>query len=436
MRRFFCLVSLFSLTLSATTIKTEWLYYKNYPWVYDYLSSDWLYLQGSSDGKIYVFRNSNKQWEEFIVGELSWEQNYQHIWLPNPQPYGGIGVLQRIKEAKEAGVAELDLNASNITDLAPLADLISLQVLILANNELSDLSPLASLSNLTTLDLRGSTLISSEVKDLESVLPNTEIILPDHIIDDINWTFDPSNPPHAKFTELNSTVALEMIWVEPGTFTMGQNSVSDASPEHNVTLTQGFYLGKYEVTQAQYAAIMKDNLAELSSTPSNWPDNPSRPVEKVSWNDTQVFLQLLNSKEEMFMPYGWTYALPSESQWEYACRAGTKTTYSWGDEINASLANYGSSGVGETTEVGQYSPNPWGFHDMHGNVWEWTADWYAPYQSAELIDPAGPVSGTYKVDRGGAWLHPASFSSSAVRNYIDPNTRSSTIGFRVVLQKD
>ena len=131
--------------------------------------------------------------------------------------------------------------------------------------------------------------------------------------------------------DLNASVAMEMIWVQPGSFTMGQSDISDASPEHNVTLTKGFYLGKYEVTQAQYEAVMTGNSDGLSATPSQYGGNADRPVEKVSWDDIQKFLTRLNAQEAGNIPAGWAYVLPTEAQWEYACRAGTTTAYSWGD---------------------------------------------------------------------------------------------------------
>ena len=142
--------------------------------------------------------------------------------------------------------------------------------------------------------------------------------------------------------DLNSTVAIDMIWCPPGTFTMG-SPTSEAGrgtdeTEHNVTLTKGFYLGKYELTQAQYEAVMTGNANSLSPTPSEWPGNPNRPVEKVSWDDVQVFLTRLNEQQAGNLPAGWSYVLPTESQWEYACRAGTTTAYSWGDSITASNA--------------------------------------------------------------------------------------------------
>ena len=164
------------------------------------------------------------------------------------------------------------------------------------------------------------------------------------------------------FVELNATVDLDMIWVEPGTFTMG-SPTSEAEEayenETQVTLTQGFYLGKYEVTQAQYEAVMTDNNASLSPTPSSYTGS-DRPVERVSWDDIQIFLERLNEQEANNLPPGWAYVLPTEAQWEYACRAGTTNVYFWGDDINASLANYDSN-VGQTANVGSYGSNPRGF---------------------------------------------------------------------------
>jgi formylglycine-generating enzyme required for sulfatase activity len=236
--------------------------------------------------------------------------------------------------------------------------------------------------------------------------------------------------------DLNSTVSLEMIWVEPGTFTMGQNDISDASPEHEVTLSKGFYLGKYEVTQAQYEAVMTGNTDSLSATPSQWPNNPNRPVEKVSWDDAQVFLTRLNAQEAGNIPAGWAYVLPTEAQWEYACRAGTTTAYSWGDSITSTNANYFESGLNQTTDVGQYSANPWGFFDMPGNVWEWTADAWGTYTSGAQTDPfnAG-ASGSHLVIRGGSWADSGPDLRPAFRYNEGSSYLYSDIGFRVGFQQ-
>ena len=242
--------------------------------------------------------------------------------------------------------------------------------------------------------------------------------------------------------DLNSTVHLEMLWVQPGTFTMGSPTTetgrqSDREEEHNVSLTKGFYLGKYEVTQSQYEAVMIGNTNSISPTPSQWPNNPNRPVEKISWFEIQIFLTRLNAQQSGNFPAGWSYVLPTESQWEYACRAGTNTMYSWGNGINATLTNYPLSGLGQTRDVGQYLANPWGFFDMHGNVWEWTADWYqAAYPTGNpVVNPSGPASGSERVLRGGAWGVVGTSLRSAARISNNPVVRGNGRGFRVALQQ-
>jgi formylglycine-generating enzyme required for sulfatase activity len=249
-----------------------------------------------------------------------------------------------------------------------------------------------------------------------------------------------------KFTGVHTVTSasnLEMLWVEPGTFTMGSPTnepgrVADREDEHNVTLTKGFYLGKYEVTQAQYEAVMTGNSNGLSATPSQWPGNPNRPVEKVSWDDVQIFLTRLNATEQAAgrLPAGWSYVLPTESEWEYVCRATTTTAYSWGATIAASNANYDhAADPNQTVNVGQYAANPWGFFDMHGNVWEWTADWYqAAYPTGNVTDPTGPASGSTRVVRGGCWGFPGAYLRSAKRDHNPTGYRNATRGFRLSLR--
>ena len=223
---------------------------------------------------------------------------------------------------------------------------------------------------------------------------------------------------------------LDMIWVYPGTFTMG--SPENASEiQHQVTLTKGFYLGKYEVTQAQWKQVMGDNPSVFKGA--------DRPVEKVSWNDAVEFCDKLTEMENKGgrVPQGMFYRLPTESQWEYACRAGTSTKYSWGDDIDPKLANYRDSGLKETVPVGSYRPNAWGFYDMPGNVWEWTADWGGIYPSGPVTDPIGPASGHHgadsrRVTRGGSW---GSLDvRSAGRGSSHPRNRLHSLGFRVSFQ--
>ena len=251
-----------------------------------------------------------------------------------------------------------------------------------------------------------------------------------------------------KFTiDLNSSVSIEMRWAQPGTFFIGSPTTETGSEisedERIVHLTSGFYLGEYEVTQAQYEAVMSNNNENLRSTPSYWQNNPNRPVDGVSWDDVQIYLTRLNDQQSATIPVGWECVLPTEAQWEYACRAGTATAYSWGATITSSNANYNWDGGGttgndfkQTREVGQYSANPWGFFDMHGNVSEWTLDWYqASYPVEVLSDPVGPLSGSGRVIRGGSWRDAIGHLRSAKRKSYSPTTRNSSLGFRVCFQK-
>jgi formylglycine-generating enzyme required for sulfatase activity len=240
--------------------------------------------------------------------------------------------------------------------------------------------------------------------------------------------------------DLNATVAMDMLWVPAGTFTMGSPTSeagrqSDREGEHNVSLTKGFYLGKYEVTQAQYEAVIGSNPSEFNAT-----GNGNRPVEKVTWTEAVAFCNLLTNQEQAAgrLPAGWAYVLPTESQWEYACRAGTTTAYSWGNTITSSNANWNhGADPNQTVDVGQFSANPWGFFDMHGNVWEWTADWYqAAYPTGNpVVNPTGPASGSHRVTRGGSWSTAGTILRSAQRGNSAPSYRNNRLGFRVGFQK-
>jgi sulfatase modifying factor 1 len=162
-------------------------------------------------------------------------------------------------------------------------------------------------------------------------------------------------------------------------------------------------------------------------------------VEKVSWEDTQIFFEILNASEKAIgaLKVGWEYQLPTEAEWEYACRAGSKTRYSWGDEVLMYDANWNHLQDAQKTEaVGSYYANSWGFYDMHGNVWEWVADWFdAAYPTSLVIDPTGPVSGKYRVLRGGSWNSPGNYLRSAMRFYNTPRATGDNMGFRVALRK-
>jgi formylglycine-generating enzyme required for sulfatase activity len=226
--------------------------------------------------------------------------------------------------------------------------------------------------------------------------------------------------------DLGRGVTMEFVLVRPGTFLMGSaGNDFDEQPVHPVTLTRPYYIGRYEVTQEQWAAVLGDNPSVNKGL--------RRPVENVSWNDCQRFLAALRKKT------GRALLLPTEAQWEYACRAGTSTTYGFGDDEAAlpDYAWYASNAGGTTHPVGQKKPNRWGLYDMHGNVFEWCADWYSvTYPQDAATDPTGPMTGDRRTLRGGAALYVADNLRSADRNFSPPDLRSSDNGLRCVLLVD
>ena len=189
--------------------------------------------------------------------------------------------------------------------------------------------------------------------------------------------------------------------------------------KHRVCLSQGYYMGKYEVTQAQWQSVMGSNPSRFKCQQC--------PVEKVSWDDVQDFIRKLNRRS------GLQYRLPTEAEWEYACRSGGRAqTYCGGNSIG-SVAWYGDNSSGKTHPAGQKQANSLGLHDMSGNVWEWVSDWNDGdyYQQSPKNDPKGPSGGSKRVRRGGSWDFRASFARSAFRYYVSPGHRSINLGFRL-----
>ena len=241
---------------------------------------------------------------------------------------------------------------------------------------------------------------------------------------------------------LPGDVPLELVYIHAGSFWMGspkdELGRSDDEIPHRVTLTQDFWLGKYSVTQRQWIVVMGSN-------PSYFQNGDRYPVEQVSWYDAMAFCQKLTERERSAgrLPAGYEYTLPTEAQWEYACRAGTTTPYSFGSALNGDKANcngdypYGGVGKGRylerTSKVGSYAPNAWGLYDMIGNVHDWCRDWYGDYPTGSATDPAGPSSGLYRVLRGGTWAFSASDCRSAKRSDRQPAYGYYWIGFRVAL---
>ncbi len=229
---------------------------------------------------------------------------------------------------------------------------------------------------------------------------------------------------------------IDFVWVPEGCFQMGSPDSeakrdSDEGQVHEVCV-DGFWMGKYEVTQAQWEKVMGSNPSLFKGD--------SRPVERVSWNGAQDFLKGLNGKVGKEM-----YRLPTEAEWEYAARAGTTTPFSFGNTISTDVANYrGNSTYGSgvkgiyrehTTEVGSFPPNGWGLYDMHGNVVEWCQDWFDEtyYAKSPSKNPQGPLSGVSRVLRGGSWTSDPSYCRSANRSGGYPKGRYNYYGFRVVV---
>ncbi len=234
---------------------------------------------------------------------------------------------------------------------------------------------------------------------------------------------------------------LRMVWVPAGSFTMGTDKESDVSfthcnPVHRVEL-DGFWMSATEITQAQYRRVTGVN-------PSLFKGDSLRPVDQVSWYDAIDFCNELSRQSGLEHCYRLAshacyyekdgFRLPTEAEWEYACRAGTDTRYYTG-ERESDLARAGwylVNSAGSTHPVGRKVPNAWGLYDMHGNVWEWCNDWMAAYTARERKNPSGPLSGDSKVLRGGGWHYDALGCSSVFRHRAEPQFRLSMVGFRVV----
>jgi formylglycine-generating enzyme required for sulfatase activity len=239
-----------------------------------------------------------------------------------------------------------------------------------------------------------------------------------------------------------------MVFVPPGTFWMGSPTNETErwdweGPQTAVTISRGFWMGKYEVTQGEYLALRGNNPSFFTTNDVNGhpilPDL-SRPVESVSWFDATNCCGALTKRERAAgrIATNSVYRLPTEAEWEYACRGWTSTRFSYGDDPGytnlTDYAWYGANSGGSTHPVGQKLPNPWGLYDMHGNVLEWCQDWFSDYLPGGIaVDPRGSVSGSLRVLCGGFWAYYAKGGRSAFRFGLDPGVRFIHIGFRVVL---
>lgn len=246
----------------------------------------------------------------------------------------------------------------------------------------------------------------------------------------INVEYKPAGPP------ITNSIGMRLAWIPPGTFQMGSDhGRPNEKPIHSVTISKGFYMGIYEITQKQYQTAMGTNPSRFKDTSDD--ENEFKfdelPVESVSWDEAVEFCKKLSQKE------GKTYRLPTEAEWEYACRAGTTTVYCFGDRIDHRFRiRCKEDGIKHTSGVGSTHDNKWGLHSMHGNVWEWCQDIYDKdyYSRSSENDPQGPISGKYRVIRGGSWQRPARICTSSFRLGANPGYRSDGCGFRIVMDSE
>ena len=245
-----------------------------------------------------------------------------------------------------------------------------------------------------------------------------------------------SNPSQVRdLPKITNSIGMELVLIPKGTFQMGSpieevGVYSDAA-QHQVTISGDYYLGVTEVTQGQYEKVIGTNPSYFQGN-ENKGSRSNHPVEEVSWEDAVEFCKKLSDLPEE-KSAGRVYQLPTEAQWEYACRAGSKSAYSFG-ESSKSLGDYAWFGNnnGQTHPVGEKKANAWGLYDMHGNVWEWCSDWYDEYPKGAVSDPTGPKKGSDRVRRGGGWSIEAAGCRSAHRCRYAPRFRG-RLGFRVAL---
>jgi formylglycine-generating enzyme required for sulfatase activity len=248
------------------------------------------------------------------------------------------------------------------------------------------------------------------------------------------------------------------VRIPAGTYVMGSPETEkrrwDDETQHSVTISHDFYMSKYEVTQKEYLAVMGNNPSYLTTKDSHGvPISPdlNRPVETVYWFYAMSYCEKVTAAEQAAgrLPVGWEYRLPTEAEWEYACRAGTSTPFHYGNDLRSGMANFdgryeyvGGTGyvtnpngtfLALTTAVGSYAPNAFGLYDMHGNVAEWCLDWYDSYPDGSGNDPRGPSTSLYRVFRGGGWRYGVMSSRSADRGSYLPVGRNLDVGFRPVL---
>jgi len=238
--------------------------------------------------------------------------------------------------------------------------------------------------------------------------------------------------------EITNSVGMKLVLIPKGSFKMGLSEYMEVLArgelQHEVTISKDYYLGVTEVTQGQYEKVIGTNPSYFQKQVTSEEDRSLYPVEQVSWADAVEFCKTLSELPEE-KKAGRVYRLPTEAEWEYACRAGSKSAYSFG-ESSKSLGDYAwfyENSNGQTHPVGEKKANAWGLYDMQGNVWEWCSDWYGQYPKGAVSDPVGPREGSFRVIRGGSYFSEAANCRSANHNRHDPSDRFHYYGFRVAL---
>ncbi len=310
------------------------------------------------------------------------------------------------------------ISGERVTDTGVrwLANLPKLETVCLSGTSVSDdgISHLRHLEDLERLYLTHTQVTEEGVRQLEEMLPDCKI-----------WRLE----------EMTNSIGMRFMLIPAGELMMGspaddEDASDDEHPQHRVRITKPFYLGVHEVTQEQYEQVMGKHPWSGQPYVKSGADYPAT---YVSWEDAVAFCEKLSAKE------GCTYRLPTEAEWEYACRAGSTTSFFFGDDYSA-LGNHAwyyenawNAGQQYAHSVGQKKRNGWGLYDMHGNVWEWCADWYGEgyYKESPVDDPPGASSGDDRVFRGGSWLSLPRNSRSAFRLRLYPVVRDFSIGFRV-----
>jgi formylglycine-generating enzyme required for sulfatase activity len=249
-----------------------------------------------------------------------------------------------------------------------------------------------------------------------------------------------SDSNHVLQVQLSPGTTIELLHVSAGSFTMGSPKSdplrNDDEILHQVILTQDFWLGKFEITQQQWHELMNTTVEEQQLKQARkWPlrgTGKNLPMYLVSWNDCITFCQKLTKREQAKgrLPEGYAFTLPTEAQWEYACKSGLNH---FTIESLPSLGWYRDTSRKKIHPTGLKKPNAWGFHDMHGNVSEWCLDWYGPYPASPITDPTGPDTGSRKVARGGSWFGPAANARPSKRITDPPEQGFTSMGFRIAL---